>query len=71
MTIRTSYKNKNIVWKCEDTFDIIRWYLNNKLHRLDGPAVEDLIDFRIYYWIHGKHYFYKESWLIERKKYLK
>ena len=38
--MRTSYKNKNIVWKFKDNNKDIYWYLNDKLHRTDGPAIE-------------------------------
>ena len=30
------------------------WYLNDKYHREDGPAIE-YADGRTYYWINGKH----------------
>lgn len=35
------------------------WFINGKLHRLDGPAIE-WSDGRVEYYINGKHYFKNE-----------
>jgi hypothetical protein len=40
-----------------------RWYLHNKLHRVDGPAVE-YADGHKSWWLNGTHYYFDfDGWL--------
>lgn len=51
---------KNFTGKCK-IHQTIRYYVNGKLHRTDGPAIEHLLADRTLYPYSGRKYWYSEG----------
>ena len=43
------------------------WYLNNKLHRENGPAIEDIFGYKRWF-LHNKEYLFQSEYWKELNK---